>query len=116
MPATDIDAARLARAFFKKASRIIDIPWQMAVGEDFRYPTTTGPKPAGIDLLNRYIAMVHRATLVDVEVCRAFLKVMNLIEPPASLMAPQILLRVLRANRLLKQQAARPAERVLAVS
>lgn len=114
--ATDIDATRLARAFFKKASRVIDIPWQMAVGEDFRYPTTTGPKPAGIDLLNRYIAMVHRATLVDVEVCRAFLKVMNLIEPPTSLMAPRILLRVLRANRLLKQQAAQPAERVLAVS
>lgn len=104
--ASGADDARLATSFFKKASRIIDIPWQLAVGEDFRYPTTTGPKPAGIDLLNRYVAMVHRATLVDPEVCRAFLKVMNLFEPPASLMAPGILLRVIRANRALKQRHA----------
>ncbi len=106
--------AELAVDFFRQAARIIDIPWQLAVGEDFRYPTTTGPKPAGIDLLNRYVAAVHRATLVDPEVCRAFLKVMNLIEPPASLMAPGILFRVIRANRRLKQRSPQPVAPVLA--
>lgn len=100
--------------FFGQAARIIDIPWQLAVGEDFRYPTTTGPKPAGIDLLNRYVAAVHRATLVDPEVCRAFLKVMNLIEPPASLMAPGILFRVIRANRRLKQPSKQATQPMLA--
>jgi hypothetical protein len=69
----------------------------MAVGEDFRFPQTTGPKPAGIDLLNRYIALMHRATLSDHEVTRAFLKVMNLQAPLPSLMRPGMMVRVLRA-------------------
>jgi 2-polyprenyl-6-methoxyphenol hydroxylase-like FAD-dependent oxidoreductase len=89
----------LASAFFKRAAKIVDTPWQLAVGEDFRFPQTTGPKPAGTDFINRYVAQVHRATRFDAEVCRAFLKVMNLLEPPSSLMMPGMLLRVLRVSR-----------------
>lgn len=95
------DTDQIASAFFKQASKIIDTPWQLAVGEDFRFPQTSGPKPAGIDLLNRYVAMVHRATLVDPEVARAFAKVMNLLAPPTSLMTPGTMMRVFRANRRL---------------
>jgi 2-polyprenyl-6-methoxyphenol hydroxylase-like FAD-dependent oxidoreductase len=91
--------AGLAPVFFKRAAKVVDTPWQLAVGEDFRFPETTGPKPAGVELLNRYVAQVHRATLVDPEVGRAFAKVMNLLAPPTSLMAPGMLVRVLRANR-----------------
>ena len=94
----------IALRFFKRAAKIVDTPWQLAVGEDFRFPETVGPKPAGIDLLNRYVAMVHRATLVDPEVGRAFAKVMNLMAPPPSLMSPKIMFRVWRANRKLRQQ------------
>jgi 2-polyprenyl-6-methoxyphenol hydroxylase-like FAD-dependent oxidoreductase len=89
----------LAPRFFARAAKVVDTPWQLAVGEDFRFPQTSGPRPAGVDLLNRYVAMVHRATHTDAEVTRAFLKVMNLLAPPSSLMAPRILLRVLRAAR-----------------
>jgi 2-polyprenyl-6-methoxyphenol hydroxylase-like FAD-dependent oxidoreductase len=89
-----------ASAFFKRAAKVVDTPWQLAVGEDFRFPQTSGPKPAGIDLLNRYVAMVHKATLIDPKVCLAFAKVMNLMAAPPSLMAPEMMLRVLRANRL----------------
>lgn len=89
----------IAPAFFKRTARIIDTPWQLAVGEDFRFPQTTGPKPQGVDLINRYVAQVHRATLVDAEVGRSFIKVMNLLAPPPSLMTPQMMWRVFRANR-----------------
>jgi hypothetical protein len=88
----------IAAEFFKRAAKIIDTPWQMAVGEDFRYPTTSGPKPQGVDLINRYTSLVHRATQVDAEVCRTFLTVMNLLAPPSALMTPRMLLRVFRAN------------------
>jgi 2-polyprenyl-6-methoxyphenol hydroxylase-like FAD-dependent oxidoreductase len=94
----------IAPIFFKRAAKVVDTPWQLAVGEDFRYPQTTGPKPAGIDLLNRYVAAVHRATLVDPEAGRAFAKVMNLMAPPTSLMAPGMMVRVWRANRQLRRQ------------
>ena len=89
----------IARAFFKRAAKVIDIPWQLAVGEDFRFPQTTGPKPAGTDFINRYVAKVHRATLHDEVVGEAFLKVMNLMAPPPSLFHPRILWRVLRLKR-----------------
>lgn len=88
----------IASAFFRRAAQVIDTPWQLAVGEDFRFPQTAGPKPAGIDMLNRYVALVHRATQHDSAVTRAFLQVMNLLAPPASLLSPGVVLRVLRAG------------------
>lgn len=98
-----IGAEKLAGVFFKAAAKVVDIPWQLSVGEDFRFPQTTGPKPAGVDLLNRYVAAVHRATRFDEEVGRAFLKVMNLVEPPTSLMTPGMMWRVWRVNRANRQ-------------
>ncbi len=88
----------LAAAFFKRAAKVVDIPWQLAVGEDFRFPETTGPKPPGTDFINRYVTKVHRATLHDEVVGLAFLRVMNLMAPPPSLFHPKILWRVLRGN------------------
>ena len=89
----------LALTFFKRAAKVIDIPWQLAVGEDFRFPQTTGPKPPGTDFINRYVAKVHQATLHDEVVGEAFLKVMNLMAPPPSLFHPRIVWRVLRGKR-----------------
>lgn len=94
----------LAKTFFKRAAKVVDIPWQLAVGEDFRYAETTGPKPPAVDWINAYVARVHRATHRDPVVYDAFLKVMNLLAPPASLFTPQIVLRVLRAGRRVQPQ------------
>ena len=101
--------AGIAPLFFKRAAKVIDTPWQLAVGEDFRFPGTTGPKPAGVDVLNRYVAAVHRATLEDAAVGAAFIQVMNLMAPPSSLMAPGLMLRVWQANRRLDRRAGKKA-------
>jgi hypothetical protein len=93
----NIDETKLATTFFKKAAKVIDIPWGLAVGEDFRFPSTEGVKPPAIGFINKYVARVHRATLKDEVVCKAFLKVMSLLEPPTSLFKPSIVWRVLRA-------------------
>lgn len=90
---------QLARKFFKQAAKIIDIPWQLAVGEDFRYPTTQGQKAPGTDLINAYVALVHQATHTDPVVYSAFLGVMNLLAPPSHLFHPKILWRVFCATR-----------------
>lgn len=95
--------ATLAPAFFKRAAKVVDIPWQLAVGEDFRFPTTSGPKPPAIDLINRYVSRVNRVTHHDEVVGKAFLNVMNLLAPPTSLFHPRILWRVLRPK---KEEAA----------
>ena len=85
----------MSETYFKCVAGIIDIPWQTAVGEDFRFPETKGKKAPGTDLINAYIAKVHRATHHDPVVGSAFLKVMNMIETPTSLFHPRILWRVL---------------------
>lgn len=86
----------LWRAFFRRAAKIVDIPWQMAAGQDFRYPETEGQKAPGTDLINAYLNRVNQATHHDTVVYGQFLRVMNLMEPPTSLFKPAILRRVLR--------------------
>ena len=71
----------------------------MAVGEDFRFGTTTGPKPPGTDFINWYVAKVNRASQYDEVVSAAFLQVMNLLSPPISLFRPRVLWRVLRSSK-----------------
>jgi 2-polyprenyl-6-methoxyphenol hydroxylase-like FAD-dependent oxidoreductase len=90
---------QLAPAFFAAAAKIIDVPWQSAVAEDFRFRETVGKKPAGTDLINAYVTQVQRATHTDPVVYREFLKVMNMMQPPASLFKPGTVWRVIRANR-----------------
>ena len=84
--------------FFKAAARVVDIPWQLAVGEDFRFPETEGKKPAGTELINAYVTKVHQATHHDPVVYAAFLNVMNLMAAPTSLFHPKLLWRVLRGK------------------
>ena len=97
----------IAPAFFKRAAKVVDIPWQMAVGEDFRFATTSGPKPPGTDFINRYVARVNRVSHHDEVVSAAFLQVMNLLAPPPSLFQPRILWRVLRARKTAVAQQIR---------
>ena len=81
--------------FFKRVAKVVDIPWQIAGCEDFRYPETQGQKPLMTDMINAYLAKVHRATHHDAVVYSQFLRVMNLMDPPASLMHPRIFKRVI---------------------
>ena len=62
----------LPRRFHRKAARIIDAPWRIAVGGDFGHPATVGPKPLGTDQLNRYTQRVIRAAHASVPVARTF--------------------------------------------
>uniref|UniRef100_UPI00286C70A5 NAD(P)/FAD-dependent oxidoreductase n=1 Tax=Chamaesiphon sp. OTE_8_metabat_110 TaxID=2964696 RepID=UPI00286C70A5 len=92
----NVSPTHLAQTFFQRIAKIIDIPWQLAVGEDFRFPQTTGIKPLGTDLLNLYATWVHRTTLHDPVVGETFLQVMNLMIQPICLFYPRIVWRVLR--------------------
>lgn len=94
----------LAPRFYARIRRIIDIPWAIATGEDFRFPQVEGQRPIGFWLINRYLEQVHEAASCDRLVCRKFFDVLNLLAPPPSLMAPQVLGRVLLRS-VLKHRA-----------
>lgn len=80
--------------FFGIVARVVDTPWMIASGSDFAFDGVTGPKPQGTDLINWYLARVHRAAASDAMVCRAFFDVANLLEPATSLFQPAVVMRV----------------------
>jgi 2-polyprenyl-6-methoxyphenol hydroxylase-like FAD-dependent oxidoreductase len=89
----------MVRDFYRRAAKVVTNPWTIAVGADFAHPKTSGPKPAGTDVVNRYIAKVQLATHVSPVVNTQMMKVQNLLAAPQSMMKPSMVLRVLAAAR-----------------
>jgi 2-polyprenyl-6-methoxyphenol hydroxylase-like FAD-dependent oxidoreductase len=85
----------LPRRFYREAARTIDVPWDIAVGNDLRFAEVEGPRGARVRLINRYVARLQRVAGRDPAVSRAFFAVGNLVAPPTSLLRPGIALRVL---------------------
>ena len=98
-----------ARSYFRAVAKIINAPWSIAVGGDFVYEGTTGKKPIGTDLLNRYMNRVVKAGQHDDQVVIRLNEVVALLRGPQTLMAPAFMLRVLRAAR--RASAETPATR-----
>jgi 2-polyprenyl-6-methoxyphenol hydroxylase-like FAD-dependent oxidoreductase len=89
---------QLARRFFAGAAKVIDGPWSIAVGTDLRFPEVTGRRSAKVRFVNAYVHRLHRAATADEVLGAAFLRVLNLVDPPTRLLAPPIVYRVLRGS------------------
>ncbi|MBQ1073754.1 FAD-dependent monooxygenase [Micromonospora sp. C31] len=89
---------RLARRFFRGAARLIDGPWSIAVGTDLRFPEVPGRRSPRVRLVNAYVGRLHAAATRDPALGAAFLRVVNLVDPPTRLLSPPVLLRVLRGS------------------
>jgi 2-polyprenyl-6-methoxyphenol hydroxylase-like FAD-dependent oxidoreductase len=97
-----------SRAYFKAAARVVAVPWSIAVGGDFAYTGTTGAKPFGTDLSNRYNDQVVIAGQRDDAVVVRFNEVISLMRRPESLLAPWFVARVLyNAWRVRRSRTAR---------
>lgn len=103
--------ARLSRRYFARVARLIDTPWQIAVGTDLRNPEVQGHRPLGTNLINGWIDRVHRAAQHDPQVALAFHRVANLLAPPSSLFHPALACRVLWSPRP-TQRARRASPKV----
>lgn len=90
--------ARLAQRFFKQVGKIIEVPWGTAVGNDLRFPEVEGPRSPMTRFINWYLVKLHHAAHRDPVVSVAFLKVVNMVAPPPSVMQPGIAWRVLLGN------------------
>jgi 2-polyprenyl-6-methoxyphenol hydroxylase-like FAD-dependent oxidoreductase len=92
-------AGQLGQRFFRSAAKLIDIPWGIAVGSDLRFPEVEGPRTPKVRMVNAYLARLHVAAGRDPVLGRAFLRVVNLIDPPERLMSPELAFRVMRSTR-----------------
>jgi len=85
----------LAQRFFQRAEPVVDDAWMLAVGSDFQFSETTGAKPTGTDLINRYLSRLLRKARTDSKLADAFNRVVIMEERPTSLFRPGIMWRVL---------------------
>jgi hypothetical protein len=99
----------LAKRFFREVTRIVASPWAIATGEDYRYPQVEGRRPPGFGFVTRYMERAHRAAGKDPVVLRQFFKVVSLLAPPPTMMAPAIAWRVLLGGRGMRQTS--PAQK-----
>ena len=82
--------------FQRGLAKRLAVPWLMATNEDFRWPDTEGERPGGvIRYFQAYIDAVIRLACRDGQASRTFLGVAHLLENPARLFRPGILLRAL---------------------
>ena len=96
---------RLTARFFGQISKVVDIPWSIAAGNDLRIPEAVGPRTPAVKIINWYMAKLHKTAHANTEAALAFHRVGNLLAPPASVMHPRIAARVLWDNL----RASRPA-------
>jgi len=83
----------LGLRFFAASRPLVQVPWQTAVGVDMSYPQTQGERTLAMALMDRYIKRLQRAAHHDRALAADFLRVVNLTESPATLMAPSRVLR-----------------------
>ncbi|MDS0281626.1 FAD-dependent oxidoreductase [Haloarcula onubensis] len=93
------DPESLAPRYFDRATAVADVAWRLAVGNDFGFEATTGPRPTGTALVGRYLSRLVDRAHTDPVVAAAFVRVMTLEEPPSRLFRPGVLRRVLGPRR-----------------
>ena len=96
---TDDDLTGVCRRFRNQAAAIIDTPWQLATGEDFRHAETAGARPAGLSFLHWYTGRLHVNCASDATLALTFYRVMHMLDAPSALFRPSVAWRTLRAQR-----------------
>jgi len=89
----------LTKRYFSGVTKIVDVPWDITVGNDLRFPQVEGERNGRVRVLNAYLSRVHRASSRDGVVTGTFLRVANFLVPPPKLLAPGMLWRVWRGRR-----------------
>jgi 2-polyprenyl-6-methoxyphenol hydroxylase-like FAD-dependent oxidoreductase len=93
----------IAKRFFRATSKLVDVPWQIAVGSDLQNSNVEGKRTTQVRL-KFFQAAQHDGVLAT-----KFLEVANLMEQPAALMSPGIALLVWKGNRAtIRPSTAKP--------
>jgi 2-polyprenyl-6-methoxyphenol hydroxylase-like FAD-dependent oxidoreductase len=83
----------LGRRFQRRLAQVIAPAWELATGEDARYPTTEGaPRPTLLSRLSGYYIdrLAHRMT-TRTDLAQTFLEVIHMVKPPAALFHPRMI-------------------------
>lgn len=84
------------RAFYRATVPLCRRVWQIATRHDLALPGVGGARPLPARLTDAYVRRVQLAAHRDPVVSRAFLRVANLVDAPARLLAPAVVTAALR--------------------
>ncbi|MFZ7942871.1 FAD-dependent oxidoreductase [Neobacillus sp. 19] len=79
----------------RRFSKIIDVPWLIALTEDFRFSHTIGKKPFGLPFLMWYVKKVILACETNEAIYGKLINVLQLKAHPFTLFSPAALINVL---------------------
>jgi 2-polyprenyl-6-methoxyphenol hydroxylase-like FAD-dependent oxidoreductase len=89
----------LAERFQRRLARVTAAPWMQSTGEDLRFPTTTGTRPnAVLRAQYRYLDRLGIALTQDPHVADVCIRVYGMLERPAALFSPRLLVAAARAR------------------
>src|SRR5215207_8508422 len=86
----------LAPRLFRAATAPVDHAWQLSVGGDLALPEVEGRRPVRVRLINAYLRRLRARAEHDPAVAGALAAVIGMREPPAHVLRPAVLTRVLR--------------------
>ncbi len=92
---TDIESIRRLRdSYLKSLVGIFQTPWDLAMGQDFKYPQTKGVKPFGLSIKNYFKSLILSSS--STEVIQTFYGVVHLVEKEQVFYNPKRALKVLQ--------------------
>ncbi|MGP4027071.1 FAD-dependent oxidoreductase [Actinomadura sp. 3N407] len=83
------------RRYFRAVAKALNDPWRMAVAADLSMPEVEGHRGPAVKVMNAYVDRVQAAAARDADVAEQFFRVIGLLDPPAALMRPSVLVRAL---------------------
>ncbi len=84
--------------YFEAVADIVDTAWLLSVGRDFAFEATSGPKPRGTEIINRYLDRVISAGHENGRVAERLGRVLMLDRRPRSLVTPRMLWHAVRGR------------------
>jgi 2-polyprenyl-6-methoxyphenol hydroxylase-like FAD-dependent oxidoreductase len=94
----------LPRRYFRAAAKAIGVAWQIAAGSDLAFPEVEGRRTTSMRVTTRFVDWVLTACESDIRVVNQFFRVTGLVDPPARLLSPLFIARVVMVNLFRRQR------------
>lgn len=82
--------------FRNRVARIVDVPWQLALTEDLRFPQTNGKRGPKVRFMHWYTERLHRGAGESALLAERFHNVMHMLAPRSSLFSASVLAELVR--------------------